>query len=186
MTLKNNRTFVSPRNQKITRLNSRPHCKYGQPTKDSYGFEYPSMTSLVDAVISQVDNEFPRRQFASGCSFDDIVWQQAIGALMNQDHSRRGCDMADDEKVLFDLVSSGRKLPKAQLDCGTDTGTTSAIYFETRYTTIRDPSVILAAFLLDVVRNPASHYLRDHDRTDLCCHLARDESIEVFLVQRED
>ncbi|KAF9642028.1 hypothetical protein BDM02DRAFT_3194053 [Thelephora ganbajun] len=107
MTLENNRTFISPRNQKITRLDSHPHCKFGHPTKDSYGFEYPTMSSLVNAVISQVDNDFPRRQFANGCSFDDIVWQQAIGALMNQDHTRWGCDLVDDEKVLFDLVSSG-------------------------------------------------------------------------------
>ncbi|KAF9646728.1 hypothetical protein BDM02DRAFT_3188572 [Thelephora ganbajun] len=103
MTLENNRTFISPRNQRI----SRPHCKFGHATKDSYGFEYPTMSSLVDAVISQVDNEFPCRQFAHGCSFDDIVWQQAIGALMNQDHTRRGHDLVDDKKVLFDLVVSG-------------------------------------------------------------------------------
>ncbi|KAF9642378.1 hypothetical protein BDM02DRAFT_3193384 [Thelephora ganbajun] len=107
MTLENNRTFISPRNQRITRLDSRPHSKFGHATKDSYGFEYPTMSSLVDAVISQVDNEFPRRQFAHGCSFDDIVWQQAIGALMNQDHTRQGRDLVDDEKVLFDLVASG-------------------------------------------------------------------------------
>ncbi|KAF9642117.1 hypothetical protein BDM02DRAFT_3133314 [Thelephora ganbajun] len=99
MTLENNRTFISPRNQKITCLDSRPHCKFGHATKDSYGFEYPTMSS--------VDNEFPHRQFAHGCSFDDIVWQQAIGALMNQDHTRRGRDLVDDEKVLYDLVSSG-------------------------------------------------------------------------------
>ncbi|KAF9642544.1 hypothetical protein BDM02DRAFT_3193048 [Thelephora ganbajun] len=73
MTLVNNCTFVSPRNQKITRLDSHPHCKFGHPTKDSYGFEYPTMSSLVNAVISQVDNDFPRHQFANGCSFDDIV-----------------------------------------------------------------------------------------------------------------
>ncbi|KAF9642183.1 hypothetical protein BDM02DRAFT_3193741 [Thelephora ganbajun] len=107
MTLENNRTFISPRNQKISRLDSRPHCKFGCATKDSYGFEYPTMSSLVDVVISQVDNKFPRRQFAHGCSFDDIVWQQAIGALMNQDHTRWGRDLVDNEKVLFDLVLSG-------------------------------------------------------------------------------
>ncbi|KAF9642830.1 hypothetical protein BDM02DRAFT_3132834 [Thelephora ganbajun] len=99
MTLENNRTFISPRNQKISCLDSRLHCKFGHATKDAYGFEYPTM--------SLVDNEFPRRQFAHGCSFDDIVWQQAIGALMNQDHTRQGRDLVDDEKVLFDLVSSG-------------------------------------------------------------------------------
>ncbi|KAF9643597.1 hypothetical protein BDM02DRAFT_3191416 [Thelephora ganbajun] len=81
MTLENNRTFISPRNQKITCLDSHPHIKY-------------------------VDNKFPHRQYASGCSFNDIVWQQAIGALMNQDHSCHGHDMADDEKVLFNLVSA--------------------------------------------------------------------------------
>ncbi|KAF9643132.1 hypothetical protein BDM02DRAFT_3192154 [Thelephora ganbajun] len=109
MTLENNRTFISPHNQKISRLNSRPHCKFGHATKDAYGFEYPTMSSLVDAVISQVNNEFPCRQFAHGCSFDDIVWQQAIGALMNQDHTRRGRDLVDDERVLFDLVSSAEQ-----------------------------------------------------------------------------
>ncbi|KAF9648385.1 hypothetical protein BDM02DRAFT_3187147 [Thelephora ganbajun] len=102
MTLENNRTFISPHNQRI----SRPHSKRGLPTKDSYGFEYPTMSLLVDAVISQVDNEFPRCQYASRCLFDDIVWQQAIEALMNQDHSCRGRDMADNEKVLFNLVSA--------------------------------------------------------------------------------
>ncbi|KAF9646135.1 hypothetical protein BDM02DRAFT_3130566 [Thelephora ganbajun] len=107
MTLENNRTFISPCNQRITRLDSHPHQKFSKPTPDSYGFEYLTMLSLVDAVTSQVDNEFPRRQYMSGCSFDDIVWQQAIGSLMNQDHSRCGCDMVDDEKVLFDLVLAG-------------------------------------------------------------------------------
>ncbi|KAF9643535.1 hypothetical protein BDM02DRAFT_3191487 [Thelephora ganbajun] len=107
MTLENNHTFISPRNQRITRLDSHPHSKYGKATQDSYRFEYLTMSLLVNTVISQVDNEFPHRQFASGCSFDDIVWQQAIRALMNQDHTRRGWDMVDDEKVLFDLVSVG-------------------------------------------------------------------------------
>ncbi|KAF9642807.1 hypothetical protein BDM02DRAFT_3192647 [Thelephora ganbajun] len=107
MTLKNNHTFVSPRNQRITHLDSRPHMKYGQPTKDSYGLDYPTMSSLINAVISQKDNKFPCRQFMSGCSFDNIVWQQAIGALMNQDHSRCTHSLADEEKVLFDLVSAG-------------------------------------------------------------------------------
>ncbi|KAF9641948.1 hypothetical protein BDM02DRAFT_3194205 [Thelephora ganbajun] len=107
MTLENNRTFISPRNQKITHINAHPHCKNGKATTDSYGFEYPTMASLVDAVISQEDNEFPCRQYASGCSFDDIVWQQAIRACKNMDHNRRGRDMGDEEKVLFDLVSAG-------------------------------------------------------------------------------
>ncbi|KAF9644163.1 hypothetical protein BDM02DRAFT_3190865 [Thelephora ganbajun] len=106
MTLENNRTFITPRNQRISRIDARPHSKYGKATPDSYGFEYPTMSSLVDAVISQADNDFPRRQYASGCSFDDIVWQQAIGASKNMDHTRRGRDMADDEKVLFDLVQA--------------------------------------------------------------------------------
>ncbi|KAF9644003.1 hypothetical protein BDM02DRAFT_3190998 [Thelephora ganbajun] len=107
MTLENNCTFISPCHQKITHINTRPHCKDGKGTDDAYGFEYPTMTSLVDAVISQEDNEFPHHQYTSGCSFDDIVWQQAIGALKNQDHSRCGRSMADDEKVLFDLVQQG-------------------------------------------------------------------------------
>ncbi|KAF9642003.1 hypothetical protein BDM02DRAFT_3194114 [Thelephora ganbajun] len=47
------------------------------------------MALLVDTVITQEDNEFPRRQYASGCSFDDIVWQQAIGACKNMDHNCR-------------------------------------------------------------------------------------------------
>ncbi|KAF9642017.1 hypothetical protein BDM02DRAFT_3194064 [Thelephora ganbajun] len=101
MTLENNRTFISPRNQKITRVDTRTH------TKDAYGFDYPSMPSLVDAVMSQVDNEFPRRQFASGCSFDDIVWQQAIGSLMSLDHVHQGHDHGDDEHVLFSLIQAG-------------------------------------------------------------------------------
>ncbi|KAF9643643.1 hypothetical protein BDM02DRAFT_3191359 [Thelephora ganbajun] len=107
MTLENNRTFISPRNQRITRIDERSHMKHGSPTKDSYGFDYPTMPSLVDAVICQEDSQHPCCQFASGCSFDDIVWQQAIGACMNMDHNRRGRDMGDDESVLFDLVSSG-------------------------------------------------------------------------------
>ncbi|KAF9652083.1 hypothetical protein BDM02DRAFT_3126684 [Thelephora ganbajun] len=101
MTLENNCTFISPRNQKITRVNTRTH------TKDVYGFDYPSLPSLVDAVTSQVDNEFPRCQFASGCSFDDIVWQQAIGSLMSLDHVHRGHDHGDDEHVLFSLIQAG-------------------------------------------------------------------------------
>ncbi|KAF9644359.1 hypothetical protein BDM02DRAFT_3190683 [Thelephora ganbajun] len=107
MTLENNHTFISPCNQRVTHINTCPHCKNGKATPDSYGFEYPTMASLVDAVISQEANEFPRCQYASGCSFDDIVWQQAIGALKNLDHSRRGRDMVDDEKVLFDLLTVG-------------------------------------------------------------------------------
>ncbi|KAF9643208.1 hypothetical protein BDM02DRAFT_3192043 [Thelephora ganbajun] len=101
MTLENNRTFISPRNQKITRVDTRTH------TKDAYGFDYPSLPSLVDAVTSQVDNEFPHRQFALGCSFDDIVWQQAIGSLMSLDHIHRGHDHGDDEHVLFSLIQAG-------------------------------------------------------------------------------
>ncbi|KAF9642522.1 hypothetical protein BDM02DRAFT_3193085 [Thelephora ganbajun] len=101
MTLENNRTFISPRNQKITHVDTRTH------TKDAYGFDYPSLPSLVDAVTSQVDNEFPRRQFASGCSFDDIVWQQAIGSLMTLDHVHQGHDHGDDEHVLFGLIQAG-------------------------------------------------------------------------------
>ncbi|KAF9642596.1 hypothetical protein BDM02DRAFT_3192962 [Thelephora ganbajun] len=101
MTLENNRTFISPRNQKITRVDTRTH------TKDAYGFDYPSMPSLVDAVTSQVDNEFPHHQFASGCSFDDIVWQQAISSLMTLDHVHRGHDHGDDEHVLFSLIQAG-------------------------------------------------------------------------------
>ncbi|KAF9642313.1 hypothetical protein BDM02DRAFT_3193507 [Thelephora ganbajun] len=65
------------------------------------------MASLVNTVTSQEDNSFPCHQYASGCSFDDIVWQQAIGALKNQDHSHYGRDMANDEQVLFSLVPSG-------------------------------------------------------------------------------
>ncbi|KAF9642376.1 hypothetical protein BDM02DRAFT_3193382 [Thelephora ganbajun] len=107
MTLENNCTFISPHNQRVTCIDTRPHCKNGKPTPNSYGFEYPTMASLVDAVISQEDNEFPRCQYMSGCSFDDIIWQQAIGALKNLDHSCCGRDMADDEKVLFNLVSAG-------------------------------------------------------------------------------
>ncbi|KAF9643735.1 hypothetical protein BDM02DRAFT_3191271 [Thelephora ganbajun] len=101
MTLENNRTFISPCNQKITRVDTRTH------TKDAYGFDYPSLPSLVDAVTSQVDNEFPRRQFASGCSFDDIVWQQAISSLMTLNHVHRGHDHGDDEHVLFSLIQAG-------------------------------------------------------------------------------
>ncbi|KAF9642859.1 hypothetical protein BDM02DRAFT_3192581 [Thelephora ganbajun] len=101
MTLENNHTFISPRNQKITRVDTRTH------TKDAYGFDYPSMPSLVDAVTSQVDNEFPHRQFASGCSFDNIVWQQAINSLMSLDHTHQGRDHGDDEHVLFSLIQAG-------------------------------------------------------------------------------
>ncbi|KAF9642114.1 hypothetical protein BDM02DRAFT_3193894 [Thelephora ganbajun] len=101
MTLENNCTFISPRNQKITRVNTRTH------TKDAYGFDYPSFPSLVDAVTSQVDNEFPCRQFASGCSFDDIVWQQAIGSLMALNHVHRGHNHGDNEHVLFSLIQAG-------------------------------------------------------------------------------
>ncbi|KAF9642670.1 hypothetical protein BDM02DRAFT_3192844 [Thelephora ganbajun] len=107
MTLENNHTFITPCNQRITRIDARPHVKYGKVSQDSYGFEYPTMTSLVDAVISQEDNEFPRHQYVSGCSFNDIVWQQAIGASCNMDYSRRGRDMGNKEKVLFDLVQVG-------------------------------------------------------------------------------
>ncbi|KAF9642300.1 hypothetical protein BDM02DRAFT_3193524, partial [Thelephora ganbajun] len=107
MTLENGRTFISPCNQRITRINACPHHKNGKPIPNSYGFEYPTMSSLVDAVISQEDNEFPRRQYTSGCSFDDIVWQQAIRACKNMDHNRRGHDMGDEEKVLFNLVFVG-------------------------------------------------------------------------------
>ncbi|KAF9641981.1 hypothetical protein BDM02DRAFT_3194143 [Thelephora ganbajun] len=101
MTLENNCTFISPRNQRITRGDTRTH------TKDSYGFDYPSIPSLVDAVTSQVDNEFPHHQFAAGCSFDDIIWQQAISALMSLDHVHRGHDHGDDKHVLFSLIQAG-------------------------------------------------------------------------------
>ncbi|KAF9641911.1 hypothetical protein BDM02DRAFT_3133474, partial [Thelephora ganbajun] len=107
MTLENNRTFISPRNQKISRIDTRSHSKDGKMTDDAYGFPYPTMASLVDAVISQEDNEFPRCQFASGCSFDDIVWQQAISALMNIDHTHRGSQSNDNESVLFSLLQAG-------------------------------------------------------------------------------
>ncbi|KAF9643596.1 hypothetical protein BDM02DRAFT_3191413 [Thelephora ganbajun] len=107
MTLENNCTFISPRNQRITHINTRPHMKNGKPTPDSYGFEYPSMSLLVNAVISQEDNKFPHCQYTSGCSFDDIIWQQAIGALKNNNHSCHSRSMVDDEKVLFDLVQVG-------------------------------------------------------------------------------
>ncbi|KAF9641956.1 hypothetical protein BDM02DRAFT_3133439, partial [Thelephora ganbajun] len=101
MTLENNCTFISPCNQKITRVDTRTH------TKDAYGFDYPSLPSLVDAVTSQEDNEFPHRQFALGCSFDDIVWQQAIGSLMSLDHIHQGHDHGNDEHVLFSLIQAG-------------------------------------------------------------------------------
>ncbi|KAF9643532.1 hypothetical protein BDM02DRAFT_3191498 [Thelephora ganbajun] len=107
MTLENNQTFISPHNQRISRLDSRPHRKNGKATPDSYRFEYPTMASLVDAMISQEDNKFPCRQYASGCSFNDIVWQQAIGASRNMDYTHHSCNMGDEEKVLFNLVSVG-------------------------------------------------------------------------------
>ncbi|KAF9642637.1 hypothetical protein BDM02DRAFT_3192892 [Thelephora ganbajun] len=107
MTLENNHTFISPHNQKISRIDTRSHSKDGQMTNDAYGFTYPTMSLLVDAVISQVDNEFPRRQYATGCSFNDVVWQQAIGALKNLDHVHQSKDHGDDEHVLFSLVQVG-------------------------------------------------------------------------------
>ncbi|KAF9644581.1 hypothetical protein BDM02DRAFT_3190470 [Thelephora ganbajun] len=107
MTLENNQTFISPRNQKVSRLDARSHSKDGKMTDNAYRFTYPTMASLVDAVISQVDNEFPRRQYASGCSFDDIVWQQAIGAMKNIDHTHRGKEQGDDEHILFSLLQAG-------------------------------------------------------------------------------
>ncbi|KAF9642541.1 hypothetical protein BDM02DRAFT_3193055 [Thelephora ganbajun] len=107
MTLENNRTFISPRNQKISHIDTRSHSKDGKMTDDAYGFTYPTMASLVDAVISQEDNEFPRHQFALGCSFDNIVWQQAIGVLKNIDHTHRGQQQNDDESILFSLLQAG-------------------------------------------------------------------------------
>ncbi|KAF9643099.1 hypothetical protein BDM02DRAFT_3192215 [Thelephora ganbajun] len=107
MTLENNQTFISPHNQRITHIDAWPHRKNGSATADSYGFEYPTFASLIDTVITQEDNEFPCRQYASGCSFDDIIWQQAIGACKNMDHNHHGHNMGDEEKVLFDLVSMG-------------------------------------------------------------------------------
>ncbi|KAF9643804.1 hypothetical protein BDM02DRAFT_3191202 [Thelephora ganbajun] len=89
MTLENNCTFISPHNQRVSHIDTRPHHKNGKPTPDSYGFKYPTMASLVNAITTQEDNEFPRCQYTSGCSFDDIIWQQAIGALKNLDLSLR-------------------------------------------------------------------------------------------------
>ncbi|KAF9643757.1 hypothetical protein BDM02DRAFT_3132217 [Thelephora ganbajun] len=106
MTLENNQTFISPRNQKISRINTRAHSKDGKMTDNAYGFAYPMMALLVDAVISQEDNEFPRRQFAVGCSFNDIIWQQAIRALKNINHTHHGNDNGDDEHVLFCLLQA--------------------------------------------------------------------------------
>ncbi|KAF9642585.1 hypothetical protein BDM02DRAFT_3192985 [Thelephora ganbajun] len=107
MTLENNCTFISPHNQRITHIDSCPHRKNRKATADSYGFDYPPFTSLIDTVITQEDNEFPHHQYTSGCSFDNIVWQQAIGASKNMDHNHCGCDMNDEEKVLFKLVLAG-------------------------------------------------------------------------------
>ncbi|KAF9642276.1 hypothetical protein BDM02DRAFT_3193564 [Thelephora ganbajun] len=107
MTLKNNCTFISPCNQKISHINMRAHSKDGQMTNDAFSFAYPTMSLLVDAVILQVDSKFPRHQYTSGCLFDDIVWQQAIGALKNLDHSHQGQDHGDDEHTLFSLVQVG-------------------------------------------------------------------------------
>ncbi|KAF9642529.1 hypothetical protein BDM02DRAFT_3193067 [Thelephora ganbajun] len=107
MTLENNQTFISPRNQRVSCIDARAHSKDGRMTDNAYRFPYPTMASLVDAMISQEDNEFPRRQFAAGCSFDDIIWQQAIGALKNIDHTHCGNDNRDDEHVLFSLLQAG-------------------------------------------------------------------------------
>ncbi|KAF9643097.1 hypothetical protein BDM02DRAFT_3132656 [Thelephora ganbajun] len=98
MTLKNNQDLLNQ---------CSPPQEEWQGSNRQLWVEYPTMASLVDAIISQEDNEFPHHQFASGCSFDDIVWQQAIGACKNMDHNHHGCDMGDEEKVLFDLVSLG-------------------------------------------------------------------------------
>ncbi|KAF9642511.1 hypothetical protein BDM02DRAFT_3193099 [Thelephora ganbajun] len=106
MTLENNHTFISPHGQKITCINMRSHSKDGQMTNDSFGFMYPTMPLLVDTIILQVDNEFPQHQFATGCSFNNIVWQQAIGALKHIDHEYHGKDHRDDEHVLFNLVQA--------------------------------------------------------------------------------
>ncbi|KAF9642189.1 hypothetical protein BDM02DRAFT_3193724 [Thelephora ganbajun] len=107
MTLENNCSFITPRNQRISHIDTRSHSKDGKMTDDAYGFTYPTMASLVDAMISQEDNEFPRRQFALGCSFDDIIWQQAISAMKNIDHTHRGLQTNDDESVLFSLLQAG-------------------------------------------------------------------------------
>ncbi|KAF9643430.1 hypothetical protein BDM02DRAFT_3191658 [Thelephora ganbajun] len=106
MTLENNHTFISPRNQRVSRIDMRAHFKDGRPTDNAYSFNYSTMASLVDTVISQEDHEFPHRQFAAGCSFDDIVWQQAIRALKNINHTHRGHDNGDNEHVLFNLLQS--------------------------------------------------------------------------------
>ncbi|KAF9643284.1 hypothetical protein BDM02DRAFT_3191922 [Thelephora ganbajun] len=87
MTLENNCTFISPCNQQVSCIDMRAHSKDGQMTNNAYGFAYPTMALLIDAMISQEDNKFPHCQFASGCSFDNIIWQQAIGALKNLDHT---------------------------------------------------------------------------------------------------
>ncbi|KAF9642754.1 hypothetical protein BDM02DRAFT_3192731 [Thelephora ganbajun] len=107
MTLENNHTFISPCNQKISRIDTRAHSKDGKMMDDAYRFAYPMMASLVDAVISQEDNKFPCRQFALGCLFDNIVWQQVIGALKNIDHTYQGQQQGDDEHILFSLLQAG-------------------------------------------------------------------------------
>ncbi|KAF9651311.1 hypothetical protein BDM02DRAFT_3127056 [Thelephora ganbajun] len=95
MTLENNCTFISPHHQKISHVDMRPHRKDGKGSDNAYSFEYPTMASLIDAVISQEDNEFP------------CFWQQAIRALKNQDHTHQGQDIVNNKSVLFNLLQAG-------------------------------------------------------------------------------
>ncbi|KAF9643356.1 hypothetical protein BDM02DRAFT_3191794 [Thelephora ganbajun] len=101
MSLQDNKVFVSPRNQKITRLDTRV-C-----TQTSFGTEATSPLQLIEAVLSQCDEEMPCRAWDEGSSFDDQVWQQAISALRNQDENHRSREMNDDESVLFQLIQKG-------------------------------------------------------------------------------
>ncbi|KAF9643125.1 hypothetical protein BDM02DRAFT_3192174 [Thelephora ganbajun] len=83
MTLENNHTFISPHNQHVSYINIKPHLKDSKPDIDAYGFNYPSMALLINAITSQEDNEFPCHQYVNGCLFNNIIWQQAIGVLKN-------------------------------------------------------------------------------------------------------
>ncbi|KAF9643305.1 hypothetical protein BDM02DRAFT_3191863 [Thelephora ganbajun] len=76
MSLKDNKCFVSPHNQQVSHINLRTH------KKDSYGLDYPPLIKLVNAVLLQEESEHPCCQFTNGCSFDDIIWQQALGEAL--------------------------------------------------------------------------------------------------------
>ncbi|KAF9642385.1 hypothetical protein BDM02DRAFT_3193368 [Thelephora ganbajun] len=73
----------------------------------SFGTEATSPLQLVEAVLSQCDEEMLRWAWDEGGSFDDQVWQQAISTLHNQDENCCSREMNNDESVLFQLIQKG-------------------------------------------------------------------------------